>query len=49
MAAWAAESSRDPLLLLAATGMLSLVATIACMIPAWRAAGIDPMKAIRYE
>lgn len=49
MAAWAAESSRDPLLLLAATAMLSLVATVACMIPAWRAAGIDPMKAIRYE
>jgi predicted permease len=49
MAAWATESSRDPLLLLGATGVLSLVATIACMIPAWRAAGIDPMKAIRYE
>ena len=49
MAAWAAESSRDPLLLLAATGVLALVATIACMLPAWRAAGIDPMKAIRYE
>jgi len=49
MAAWAAESSRDPLLLLAATCVLSLVATVACMIPAWRAAGVDPMKAIRYE
>src|SRR5579863_2256076 len=49
MAAWATESSRDPLLLLAATFTLSLVATVACMIPAWRAAGIDPMKAIRYE
>ncbi|MGA9585898.1 MAG: ABC transporter permease [Terracidiphilus sp.] len=49
MAAWAAESSRDPLLLLAATFSLSLVATLACMIPAWRAAAIDPMTAIRYE
>jgi ABC-type antimicrobial peptide transport system permease subunit len=49
MAAWAAESSRDPLLVLGATGALSLVATLACMIPAWRAARIDPMTAIRYE
>ncbi|MGA9585897.1 MAG: ABC transporter permease, partial [Terracidiphilus sp.] len=42
MASWAAESSRDPLLLLGATAVLSLVATIACMIPAWRAAGVNP-------
>jgi predicted permease len=49
MAAWAAESSRDPLLLFGATFALSVVATVACMIPAWRAAAVDPMKAIRYE
>jgi predicted permease len=49
MASWAAESSRDPLLLFAATCVLSLVATLACALPAWRASGIDPMKAIRYE
>ena len=49
MASWAAESTRDPLLLLGATGVLSLVATIACMVPAWRAAGVNPMTAIRYE
>ena len=49
MASWAAESSRDPLLLLGATLVLSLVATLACMIPAWRAAGVNPMTAIRYE
>jgi len=49
MASWAAESSRDPLLLLGATFVLALVATFACMIPAWRAAGVNPMTAIRYE
>jgi len=49
MASWAAESSRDPLMLLAATLVLSLVATLACVLPAWRASGIDPMKAIRCE
>jgi len=49
MAAWAAESVRDPMLLLGATIALSVVATLACLVPAWRAAGADPMKAIRYE
>jgi putative ABC transport system permease protein len=49
MATWAAESSRDPLMLFAATCVLSLVATLACALPARRAADLDPMKAIRYE
>ncbi|HUN82933.1 MAG TPA: ABC transporter permease [Terracidiphilus sp.] len=49
MASWAAESSRDPLLLLAATCVLSVVATMACIVPAWRAAEVDPMTAIRAE
>ena len=49
MASWAAESSHDPLPLLAATLVLSLVATLACAVPAWRAAGVSPMIAIRYE
>lgn len=49
MASWAAESARDPLLLAGAAGLLALVATIACAVPAWRASGVDPMTAIRYE
>jgi len=49
MASWAAESVRDPMLLLGATLVLSIVATLACIFPAWRAAGVNPMTAIRYE
>jgi putative ABC transport system permease protein len=49
MALWAEESSRDPLLLAASTLTLALVATVACSLPARRAAAVDPMKAIRYE
>lgn len=49
MAHWSEESSRDPLLLLVSTFALGLVALAACALPARRAAGVDPMKAIRYE
>jgi len=42
-------SSRDPLLLIASTVALALVAALACAVPARRAAGTDPMTAIRYE
>jgi putative ABC transport system permease protein len=49
MASWSAESVRDPLLLLGAAVVLSLVASMASVLPAWRAAGVDPMTAIRYE
>lgn len=49
MASWSAESVRDPLLLLGATLTLSVVATLASVLPAWRAAGVEPMAAIRYE
>jgi putative ABC transport system permease protein len=49
MASWAAESSRDPLLLLASALVLSVVAVLACTLPARRAAGASPMTAIRYE
>jgi ABC-type antimicrobial peptide transport system permease subunit len=49
MSSWAAESSRDPLMLFAAACVLTLVATLACMIPALRASRVNPMTAIRYE
>ena len=49
MARWAEGSSRDPLVLLAVTILLSLVAAIACSGPARRAVEVDPMTALRYE
>ena len=49
MATWAAESTRDPLLLIASAFALGLVAALACLLPARRAAAVNPMIAIRYE
>jgi len=49
MAQWVAESARDPWLLLLAAAVLAIVAAIASLIPARRAACADPMTAIRYE
>jgi ABC-type antimicrobial peptide transport system permease subunit len=42
-------SSHDPLALSASVILLSLVAGIAGFIPAYRAARLDPISAIRYE
>jgi ABC-type antimicrobial peptide transport system permease subunit len=49
VASWAGGSSRDPVTLLGAASILVLVAGIACILPAWRAASIDPMRALRTE
>jgi ABC-type antimicrobial peptide transport system permease subunit len=42
-------AGRDPLVLLAATISMSLVALAAGAIPARRAARIDPVNALKYE
>lgn len=39
----------DPTMLLVACGVLFAVTALACLYPAWRAASIDPMQAIRTE
>jgi len=49
LAKWAEGNVRDPVILLAGTLLLSLVAAIACAIPARHASAIDPMTALRCE
>jgi putative ABC transport system permease protein len=39
----------DPITLFSVAGLLSGVAALASFIPAWRAAKIDPMQALRHE
>ncbi len=46
---WAGGTPRDPLTLLGAALVLMLVSVVACLGPAWRAASVDPMVALRYE
>jgi ABC-type antimicrobial peptide transport system permease subunit len=42
-------SSADPLTLVAVVILVALVAVVAAMIPARRAAGVNPTRALRYE
>ena len=39
----------DPVMLTLATLLLGLAALVASVIPAWRAAGVEPMVALRAE
>ena len=49
IARWIESGTRDPIMVLAASGLLILVAALACMVPARRALSIDPMVALRCE
>jgi ABC-type antimicrobial peptide transport system permease subunit len=40
-------SAADPIALLAAVLVFSIAAGLACLLPAWRATRIDPMRTLR--
>ena len=46
---WVTESSRDPMVLGGVTLLLVVAAALACLVPARRAASMDPMEALRCE
>ena len=49
IARWVESGTHDPVMVLAASGLLILVSALACMVPARRTLSIDPMVALRCE
>jgi ABC-type antimicrobial peptide transport system permease subunit len=46
---WAGGNARDPIILVGGALLLSLVAMVACAVPARHASRLDPMVALRNE
>ena len=49
IAQWVENGTRDPIMLMAVSGLLILVAAFACLVPVRRALAVDPMAALRCE
>jgi hypothetical protein len=48
-AKWVTETAHDPFILTGGVVLLALASTLACFLPARRAASVAPMEALRYE
>ena len=46
---WMRTSPRDPLTLASIVALLTIVAAVACIVPARRATRLDPLHALRHE
>jgi putative ABC transport system permease protein len=40
-------SPRDPLIIVGVSVIMALATAFACLVPAWRAARLDPVRALR--